>query len=772
MPRMKLKLSLKNKMQLFLISLSVAIYAIAIGYISVNAKKTTYEDSVELVKANAEKFAFKIQSDLNEYMAVVRTLANAFKVYQDMPREQWDPLFIKMYDHVYRDNPVFYKLWDSWELNKFDPEWDKPTGRIANVFSRINGTVLQKQDIRSLDGDPAVYANIKNQAREMVLPIYFDVFTDEGETSKLMTSLVTPILLDNEYHGMVGVDLILTRFQKMVERIDLNQYEGSYAFLLTEEGKYAGHPNTDLLNQIATFNLESEKDFNLLETIDAGESFNIMALDSLSKRHFIAFAPIKIGRTNTPWFLGVSVPVPSIMAQADRNFMISLIVGVIGIFLLGFAIYIITKNISDPIQKITDFLKELAHGKTDSQLDLSIKSGDEIEEMTVALKTSVEGLNLKTDFANNIGSGNLDYEFKLLSDEDKLGQALVNMRNSLKKAREDEEKRKVEDEKRRWTNEGLARFAEILRQNNNNLEVLSDEIIKNLVYYLEANQGGLFILNDEDKNNIILDLTSAFAFDRKKHLEKKIAYGDGIVGSVAIEKQTTYIEDLPDEYIAITSGLGGANPRSLLVVPLKMEDKVYGVIELASFKKFEKYHIDFVEKVAQNIASTLSSVQISIQTNELLEKFQQQSEEMAAQEEEMRQNMEELQATQEEASRKSVEMESFMHALEQSSCIVEYNPEGFITKVNENYLNRLNLKRSEVLGAHHSDKMEFTAKQRAEYDKFWNELKSGKTRKEKTKYTVDGNILNFIEVYTPILDENGEIKKILKIANEITDFNE
>ena len=70
---MKLKLGLKNKMQLYLISLSVVIYAVAIGYISISAKKTTYSDSVELVKANAEKFSYKMQSDLNEYMAVVRT---------------------------------------------------------------------------------------------------------------------------------------------------------------------------------------------------------------------------------------------------------------------------------------------------------------------------------------------------------------------------------------------------------------------------------------------------------------------------------------------------------------------------------------------------------------------------------------------------------------------------------------------------------------------------------------------------------------------------
>ena len=767
---MKLKLSLKNKMQLFLISLSVTIYAIAIGYISVNAKKTAYNDSVELVKSIADKYAINIQSDMTEYITVVRTLANAFKVYKDMPHEEWDPLFIKMYDHVFRDNPDFYKLWDSWELNKIDSTWDQPTGRIANVFSRVSGSVFQKQDLRSLDGDPEVYANIKARAKEMVLPIYFDRFTDEGEESKLMTSLVAPVLIDNEYHALVGIDLILERFQKMIESINLTKFPGSYAFLLNEEGRFAGHPKTELLNQIAEFTLKTGVDFNLVKHIEKGRKFNLMIVNDKGKTHYVAFAPINIGRTNTPWVLGISVPVNSIMAQADRNFMISLLVGLLGIFLLSFVIYIITKNISDPIIEITGFLKKLARGQTDSKFDFEVNSRDEIEEMTKALKTSIEGLNLKTNFANNIGLGNLDYDFKLLSDDDHLGQALVDMRNSLSKAQEEEEKRKIEDEKRRWANEGLAKFANILRQNNDNLKELSNNIIKNLVYYLEANQGGLFLLNDEDKNNIFLDMISAFAYDRKKHVEKQIEYGDGIVGSVAIEKETTYLEDIPPEYISITSGLGDAKPKSLLVVPLKLKDKIYGVIEIASFKKIEDFEIDFVEKIAENIASTMSSVKINIQTNELLEKSQQQSEEMAAQEEEMRQNMEELQATQEEAGRKNTEMESFLHALEQSSYIVEYNPEGFIIKVNDNYLNLLNLKRSEVMGTHHSDKMEFTDKQKAEYDKFWSDLKRGDTKKEKTKFVVNKKEITCLEVYTPIMDENGIINKILKISNNTGEF--
>ena len=769
---MKLNLSLKSKMQLFLISLSVAIYAIAIGYISVNSKKSAYKDSVDLVNSSAEKFAFKIQSELNESHAIVRTLAEAFAVHKDMSREQWEPIFLKMYDKVYRDNLHIFKLWDSWELNRIDSTWTKPYGRIINNFSRQNNTVIHNQYKRNLDGDNGLYEIIKTQSKEMILPIYFDEMVAANEEKKLMSSLLTPMIIDNKYHGIVGIDIILEGFQKMVTNIKIEQFPGTFAFLLSHEGKYAGHPVNELLNKEAQFTLKSGNKYSLLKSMEGGGTFSILAIDENKKSHFVAFAPISIGRTNTLWYLGISVPINSIMAQADRNFMISLIVGIVGIFLLSFAIYIITKNISDPIQRITEFLKRMALGETRSKLDLNINTGDEIEEMTKALKTSVEGLNLKTEFANNIGKGNLEYEFKILSEEDLLGEALVNMRNSLKKAKAEEEKRKIEDEKRRWTNEGLAKFAEILRQNNDNISALGDEIIKNLIYYLEANQGGVFILENDENDEFYLNLLSAFAYDTKKFHEKKIKYGDGIVGTCAIEKDTIYMKEIPDDYIEIKSGLGGANPNNLLVVPLKMEETIFGVVEIASFKILENYQIEFVEKVAQSIATTFSSVQVNIKTNELLEKFQQQSEEMSAQEEEMRQNMEELQATQEEAARKNSDMGNFIQALENSSCIAEYNLEGFITKVNDNYLDAINLRRSEVLGIHHSDKVEFSEKQKAEYDKFWNSLKQGISKKEKTKLVIDGKDITFIEMYIPIVGDNGDVQKILKIANKTNDFEE
>ncbi len=257
-------------------------------------------------------------------------------------------------------------------------------------------------------------------------------------------------------------------------------------------------------------------------------------------------------------------------------------------------------------------------------------------------------------YTDLLSEGNLEGEISFDGEDDKLGISLNNLKKILINRREQEQTRIREDEIRNWSTHGVALFNDILRMDNNNLEKLCLNIIRNIIQYLSANQGGIFLI-DKEEGSTYLDLVAAYAFDRQKFLKKRIGIGEGLAGTCALEKKTILLSRIPQDYMEITSGLGGAKPSCLLIVPLKKEEEVLGVMEIASFNPFRPHEVEFVEKVAESIASALITVRLHLQTSQYLERFQQQAEEMKAQDEELRQNIEELQATHEQMERMKAE---------------------------------------------------------------------------------------------------------------------
>ncbi|RLD63848.1 MAG: hypothetical protein DRI95_11200, partial [Bacteroidetes bacterium] len=279
----------------------------------------------------------------------------------------------------------------------------------------------------------------------------------------------------------------------------------------------------------------------------------------------------------------------------------------IGLLVLTIIFYIIgfSRSITRPIDKLNEYLQPLSKGILPGKL-LVLKHQNELFDMTKAINELIEGLKKTTSFAETIGQGVFDVEFKALSGQDVLGNSLLGMRTNLLEAQDEEKKRQHEDDLRKWSNEGLAQFNELLRQSAGDIDLLTASIVRHLVNFLEANQSGLFLLNDNNKEDIHLELVATYAYNKERKKQKRIYMGEGLVGMCAVEKSTVYLNDIPDGYLSISSGLGGSDPRSLLIVPLKLEDEIFGVIEVASFNKFKKHEIDFVERVTESISSTLS----------------------------------------------------------------------------------------------------------------------------------------------------------------------
>lgn len=233
---------------------------------------------------------------------------------------------------------------------------------------------------------------------------------------------------------------------------------------------------------------------------------------------------------------------------------------------------------------------------------------------------------------------------------------------------------KIKEDEERFIVQGLNKLTEIVRKKGDSFENLARQAVIFIVKHLDANQGAFFVAEDENyeiegesKSEIVLSLKGCYAYEREKFISKKIAIGEGLVGQSYLEKDVLYVTDIPSDYISITSGLGNALPKSILIVPIKNENGIFGVIELASFKEIPSYHRKFVERAAESVAGSIQTLKANLRTQELLEEsrrksieMEQQTEELRAQEEEMRQNMEEMQATQEELERREQEMRELL----------------------------------------------------------------------------------------------------------------
>lgn len=424
------------------------------------------------------------------------------------------------------------------------------------------------------------------------------------------------------------------------------------------------------------------------------------------------------------------------------------------------------REVNNAVDEITRFASELTLGKLPSPLKLG--TAKELSKVSGLFNSFVDSLREKIRFASNMGAGIAENELVPLSEDDKLSNALLDMEQRLNKAKEEDNKYKADEQKRAWANEGIAKFSEILRAQTDNLSALSDEIILHLVKYLNANQGSIFLYNDTNDHDHHLELLSSFAYDRKKFMHKRIELGEGLVGTCALEKQTIYITDVPDNYVEISSGLGDAPPRNIIIVPMKTESNILGILEIASFNILKKYEIDFVEKIAQNIASTFASVKININTNRLLEQSKRQAEEMAQQEEEMRQNFEELQATQEESARKEAEIASLITAVDNSSLVIQTDLDGRITEVNNKFSQAVRIRKDELMGRSLKSVFSFNS-QADDFYHLVRDLKQGilVTRSEQIDLE-DGSSLHFEMSYSPISDRDGKPYKVFAIASNLT----
>jgi putative methionine-R-sulfoxide reductase with GAF domain/HAMP domain-containing protein len=283
-------------------------------------------------------------------------------------------------------------------------------------------------------------------------------------------------------------------------------------------------------------------------------------------------------------------------------------------FILGVTLAIVYSNlITHAIQELQHAMQKLAEGIYPEPL--IVKSGEEIGLTKVAFNQFLKRLRAAAAFAEALGNGNIKADYASEFTGDILANSMIKMRAQLADAHE---KQSVAN----WINTGVASLNDVLKMDTSDMAMLGNHLLKMLVGYLNANQGALY-LAEGDGDHLGFERIATYAYGKKRFMQQRIEAGEGLIGQAALEKNMIFITDIPESYIRITSGLGEAIPACVVIVPLKRDNQVMGVLELASFKKFQDHEINFLERISENIASLLSNRKNAMQTLKLLEEVKQ-----------------------------------------------------------------------------------------------------------------------------------------------------
>ena len=657
----KVKFSIRNKLLFYVLLTTIVVYVTIFGIVTMKLRKIALQGSYELIETRSREEAAKISGKINREFNIVRTLAQTFQGIEYVPQSNRNEVYKNMLKNIALNNPDLLAIWTSWELSVWDSSWIYPYGRLRMTYYNENNRFVYLEDELDQTGDNynGIYYKLKTSGKEALTEPYLFSYNNDDENQILETSICVPIMINGQFAGLTGTDVSI---YNLAEQFYVNQsLDTKHVILLTNDGSVMVYPDKSNvgINYRQIMEFSDSVDYlkgspeDIIKNMDSGGSYTVVTRDRKSlQKWYTTFIPVQAGESETHWLLGLIIPYHELVQQANSITLIAIIYGLLGLIFITFMVLKVSGMISHPIKQINDDLIKLSTGNLSMAGKINIESGDEIEIMASNLNRLTKGILDKAQFTNALQSGQLDSKLELLSEDDQLGLNLMQMQESLKKSKNEEEQRKEADRKTNWTNEGLTGFGEILRQNTNDMKEFSYHLISNLIKYSGTEAGGLFILNDIDPNDKHLELLAAFAYDRRKFIDFRVEVNEGLLGASFMEKKSYHLTDLPEEYMSITSGTGETKPDNVIIVPLVHDNISLGVIEIASIRKIEPHVAEFIHKVAEITASTMSTVRTNIRTNELLEKSQQQAEELQAQEEEMRQNLEELQATHEEMTRR------------------------------------------------------------------------------------------------------------------------
>src|SRR5437660_1552312 len=249
---------------------------------------------------------------------------------------------------------------------------------------------------------------------------------------------------------------------------------------------------------------------------------------------------------------------------------------------------------------------------------------DNVNQLAANLTTQVRSIAevstavTKGDLTRSIS---VEVQGELAALKDNINEMILNLKETTRKNTEQD-----------WLKTNVARFTRMV-QGQRDLLAVSKLVLSELAPLVEAQQGIVYIMTEEQDQEPRLKLLASYAFKERPHLSTEYKLGEGLVGQCAMEQERILLTDVPPDYIKITSGLGEAKPLSIVVLPVLFEGQIKAVVELASFHRFSDIHLAFLDQLTESIGTVLNTITATMRTEELLKQSQALAEELQSRQE-------------------------------------------------------------------------------------------------------------------------------------------
>ncbi len=629
------------------------------------------------------------------------------------------------------------------DKGKYIPHWSK------NSLGQIS--------LAAFDFEKDEY--LYKTAREDLKTTVFEPYIERRDGQNILKlSIVSPISYGNKFIGVIGAEISLDWIYTEISTVD---FESGDIVVLTDKGNIIAVSNKPYFKGRFLTDYFSE---------DVNSIFFNLKESRIIREHFInnnfTSNPFGIEKTDISWQVGTYTPKKIILQKGNILFIVSILIGLAIAVLISFMIYILTSNITKPLEEIEIQSEKLLKGELNFNKKQEIKSKD-INNINKNLLKLQEKLNQLVKINYKIVNGDYtEYLGDPKDEDDLISKSLNNSINEIAKRWEVRKTEKEEKIRDRWTYDGINKLQEARKIGNRKMNEVADNIIETLAKYTNAYIAGLFLYNDKDKRDIHLNAVSTYAYEDKRTQNIKIKINEGLIGTVAKEKKEVYYENIPSNYKHILSGLGESLPKSIFIIPLIYETTFLGVIELAFLKKLSSLEKDFILSTKEYISQTINTINTNNESKELLLKSQKQTNELEKAQKISEENLVKIHESQNKAKIREAEMRGILNAVNNTILTIEYTTEGILLDVNKKYLETMHFDLEELKGV---NVLTLVKSEKAELEDIIKRVSEGEfVEKLVKRFTKYGEVKWLFSTYTPFYNIDNKITKILYFAVDIT----